>query len=550
MLNRYLEDTRPRSNRLNGYSIFRQNDTIPPYLPWQTTRLRTSFLLRQKYKGDGTEKSPYIIDWLDNDPENPLKWNIVYKALLTLLVGIVTLAVSFISSAYTGGFKEIILELHTSEEVVTLGISLFVLGFALGPLLWAPLSEVLGRRPLFILTFAAFTAFNAGAAASQNIWTLVILRFFAGSFGSSPLTNAFGSLADMFETSQRGYAMALFAASPFLGPALGPLVGGFVGETVGWRWVEGVMAIFSGIVWIVGCLILPETYSPVLLGRRAKKLSKRTGKVYRSKHEEKKETKISEVFKTALSRPWVLLFREPIVLLLSIYCAIIYGTLYMLFGAFPIVYQEIRGWSAGIGGCAFLGILVGMLLGVPYLLLDNFRYNKKAKKSENGRAAPEDRLPAAMVGSIAIPLGMFWFAWTNYPSIHWIVSIMAGAPFGFGVTLVFIAIFNYLIDAYTIYAASVMAANSVLRSLFGAAFPLFTTQMFHKLGIHWASCIPAFLALACVPFPFLFYLYGAKIRKKSKYAAEAEKENNDDNGEKQKTKQKNDSKSIPWSVTI
>jgi hypothetical protein len=221
----------------------------------------------------------------------------------------------------------------------------------------------------------------------------------------------------------------------------------------------------------------------------------------------------------------------------------------MLFGAFPIVYQEERGWSEGIGGYAFLGILVGMLFGVAYLVVENTRYNKVAQRSEGGRAVPEARLPPSMVGSIAIPIGLFWFAWTNYPSIHWIVSIMAGAPLGFGIIPVFVSIFNYLVYAYTIYAASVMASNGVLRSLFGAAFPLFTTQMYHNLGIHWASCIPAFLALICVPFPFLFYRYGAKLRKKCKYAVEAEQiiqrpENQQTPNDEKQIKQKNDSKPI------
>jgi hypothetical protein len=128
-----------------------------------------------------------------------------------------------------------------------------------------------------------------------------------------------------------------------------------------------------------------------------------------------------------------------------------------------------------------------------------------------------------MIGSIALPVGLFWFAWTNYPSIHWSVSIIGTAPFGFGMVLVFLSIMNYLIDAYVIYAASVLAANSVLRSLFGAGFPLFTTYMYKNLGIHWASSIPAFLALACVPFPFLFYKYGEPIRMKRKYAAQGAK---------------------------
>jgi hypothetical protein len=282
------------------------------------------------------------------------------------------------------------------------------------------------------------------------------------------------------------------------------------------------MAIFTGVIWIICGLFVPETYAPVLLRKRAEKLSKMTGEVYVSKGDaEKGKTSAGQAFKTALSRPWILLLKEPIVLLLSIYMAIIYGTLYMLFSAFPIVYQQDRGWSPGIGGLAFLGVAVGMLAAVAYSIWDNKRYARIVDASESGMASPEARLPPAMVGAVAIPIGLFWFAWTNSPSIHWIVSIMAGAPFGFGMVLVFLSIMNYLIDAYVIYAASVLAANSVLRSLFGAAFPLFCPYMYQNLGIHWASSIPAFLALACVPFPFLFYKYGSAIRERCKFAAEA-----------------------------
>jgi hypothetical protein len=282
------------------------------------------------------------------------------------------------------------------------------------------------------------------------------------------------------------------------------------------------MAIFTGVLWLVCAFLVPETYAPVLLRKRAAALSKKTGNVYKSSTEAEQGTKsIGSVYKTALTRPWILLFREPIVLLLSIYMAIIYGTLYMLFAAFPIVYQRGRGWSQGIGGLAFIGVAVGMVGAVIYSIWDNKRYAKAIEASESGIAAPEARLPPAFIGSIAIPVGLFWFAWTNSPNIHWIVSIMASAPFGFGIVLVCLSIINYLIDAYLIYAASVLAANSVLRSLFGAAFPLFTGYMYADLGIHWASSIPAFLALACVPFPFLFYKYGAVIRQRCKFAAEA-----------------------------
>jgi Major Facilitator Superfamily len=304
-------------------------------------------------------------------------------------------------------------------------------------------------------------------------------------------------------------------------------VGGFIGETIGWRWVEGVMAIFTGALWIIGSLLIPETYAPVILSKRARNLSKRTGMVYKSRLEvgpHARNTDPKVAIRVALSRPWILLLKEPIVLLLSIYMAILYGTLYMLFGAFPIVYQETRGWSEGIGGLAFTGVAVGFIIAVFYILMDNKRYERTEDEYISQgyiSAPPEARLPPCMVGCIWIPIGMFWFAWTNGPNIHWAVSIVAGIPFGFGMLLVFVSIMNYLIDSYTVYAASVLAANSVLRSLFGAVFPLFTSQMYANLGIHWASSIPAFLALMCVPFPFLFYKFGPSIRKRCAFAKEA-----------------------------
>ena len=153
-------------------------------------------------------------------------------------------------------------------------------------------------------------------------------------------------------------------------------------------------------------------------------------------------------------------------------------------------------------------------------MLDNKRY-ARISDEHKGFAPPEARLPPTMLGGIAVPVGLFWFAWTNSPSIHWFVSIVAGVPFGFGTVIIFLGMMNYLIDAYTIFAASVLAANSVLRSLFGAAFPLFTTKMYANLGIHWASTIPAFLALVCVPMPFLFYKFGPQIRENCKLAAQS-----------------------------
>lgn len=208
--------------------------------------------------------------------------------------------------------------------------------------------------------------------------------------------------------------MSLFASAPFMGPVLGPIIGGFLGMNAGWKWVMGFLGAFSGAVWIIGTLVVPETYAPVLLRRRAERLSKITGKVYESKVDmDQGKFSLKAAFKLSLSRPWILLFKEPIVFLLSLYMAIIYGTLYMLFAAYPIVYQQYRGWNQGVGGLPFLGIMVGMIFAVIYTIPDNKRYISTQDKN-GGFAPPEARLPPTMVASIAIPVGLFWFG----KSIH------------------------------------------------------------------------------------------------------------------------------------
>lgn len=498
--------------------------------PWRRYITPWDRIVSHDYPGQGTEEDPYLIDWLpgdEPDPENPMTWKTSYKWVVTVTAAVATLAVAMASStlsAATNSIRDSFPGYKVQAYVmVTSG---FVLGFVVGPLLWAPSSELFGRRNLFIFTYILFTIFNGSVIASQNIWTLIVLRFFAGTAGSSPLTNAGGTVADMFNANQRGLGMAVFSAAPFLGPGIGPIIGGFLGETGGWRWVAALIAMFSGILTIVGFLITPETYAPVLLQRRAALLSKVTGRVYRYKGSPKK-VQPKQLFKTALSKPWILLFREPIVFLLSLYLAIVYGTLYMLFGAFPIVFQQERGWSPGIGGLAFVGVLVGFAIAVLWtIFVENPRYTRK--NDAEGWLPPEQRLVPALIGGLLLPIGLFAFAWTASPkSIHWIAPIICSMPFGMGMVLVFLSIFNYLIDSYLLYAASVLAANSVLRSLFGVAFPLFVSNMYANLGVNWASTLVAFLSLACAPMPYVFFKFGRTIRRKSPYSREA-----DDMGQK------------------
>lgn len=446
-------------------------------------------VVNHNYAGHGTPESPFVVDFLPDDARNPLMFPKWKKWTITMLVSMATFTIAIASSAYSGGITEIMKDFDVGTEVTLLGISLFVLGFAIGPLLWGPLSgaltpsltlslkkitltqsnaEFMGRQVLFFATFIALTAFNGAAAGAPNIQALLIFRFLAGSFGSSPLTNSGGVIADLFSASERGLALAIFAATVFLGPSLGPIAGGFLAEAAGWRWLEGLITIMTGLVWILCSLAVPETYAPVLLRKRAATLSRVTGRVFVSKLDMGQKKTISDQFRVALLRPWVLLFREPIVLLLSIYMAIIYAILYSLFAAFPIVFTAGRGWSVAIGNLPFLGVTVGMMIGIVYSLWDNQRYAALVQRN-GGHAAPEARLPPSILASVLLPVGLFAFAWTNGPEIHWIVPTIASGFFGAGLILVFLSSINYLIDSYVIYAASVLAASAVTRSLLGCA---------------------------------------------------------------------------------
>lgn len=280
----------------------------------------TPEIAQYDYPGSGTEDDPYVVSWIPDDPRNPMRIPTLKKVGITIIVSIATLALAVASSAYSGSVDQVMEDLNIGSEVATLGLSLFVLGFALGPLFWAPLSEFIGRQYPFAVSFGAMTAFLAGCAGARNVQTLMILRFFAGATGSSPLTNAGGVISDMFPAEQRGLALSLFAAAPFLGPVIGPFIGGFLGMNAGWKWVEGLLAAFSGLLWIMMLCFVPETYAPILLRRRAERLSKITGKVYRTKLDLEGDGRksVKQVFGSSLLRPWVLLFREPIVLLLLV----------------------------------------------------------------------------------------------------------------------------------------------------------------------------------------------------------------------------------------
>lgn len=434
------------------------------------------------------------------------------------MLGIVCFMVAFASGVITGDMEGPMKRFNVSMEVVVLTVSLFVVGFGVGPLIFAPFSEEWGRQIIYNTTLVIAIAFIIPCAVAQNIGTLLIGRLLSGIAFSAPMTLIGGSLSDIWKTEERGVAMAVFSAAPFLGPVMGPLLGGYIGDHAGWRWIYWVMLIFSGVVYVFAFFIVPETHHNTLLRRRAKKLIKETGDQRYKIKRDLAPQKFSTVMKIALFRPFQLFF-ELIVFLISLYMSVVYGLLYMFFFAYPIVFMEGKGWSAGKTGLTFIPIAIGVILSSVLAPWINKDYNRRAQVYiDRGEVPPAElRLYPMMIGCWFVPVGLFIFAWTSYPSLIWVGPTLAGFPCGLGFLLLYNSANNYLVDSYQHYAASALAAKTCARSFTGAGVVLGTVQLMH-MSYQWGVSILAFISLACCAIPYLFFFWGAKIRAKSKYA--------------------------------
>lgn len=447
-----------------------------------------------------------------------MNWPKAKKWRVTLIMGSMTWVITFASSVFSTATVVTAEQYGVSIEVMILGVSLFVLGFAFGPVLWGPLSEVYGRKyPLFFGYFV-MAIFQIAVAVAQNLHTIMICRFFGGFFGSAPLAIVGGAFVDFWEAVDRGVAVTIFAGATFIGPIAGPIVGGFiVDSSLGWRWTEYITAIMAFFFGFLAILFVPETYHPVLLQRRAKKLRYETNNwAIHSKHDEQ-HINIKAIASKVLVKPFVMMAKEPILVLVTIYMALVYGILYLFFEAFPIAFQQKRHWNEGVGALPFISIGIGVLLGGLYIIYTT-KTRFKRKMEHHGRVIPEERLPPMIVGGFVFPAGLFWFAWTSSPNITWVPQVLSGIPIGAGILLIFLQGFNYIIDVYLMHAASAIAANTFVRSAVGAGFPLFATYMFDNLGVDWATSLLGFVCAALCPVPILFYIYGAKIRSLSKFA--------------------------------
>jgi MFS family permease len=265
-------------------------------------------------------------------------------------------------------------------------------------------------------------------------------------------------------------------------------------------------------------VFVPETYVPVILKKKARRLRESTGDPKFYAPVDRREGTLTSAILVSCYKPFQLLLFDRMALLLDSWNALILGILYLAFQAFPVIFEDIHGFNMQSTGLTFIGIGLGMLSAISTQPFWNRLYARETAKY-NGDPPPEMRLIMGQVGAILVPVGLFWLAFTTYPQVHWIAPIIASVPFGSGIYFVFTSTFTYLVTAYRPIAASAMASNSALRSAFAAVFPLFAGAMYDRLGTVGATALLAGLSTIMAPLPFVFYRIGARLRKNSRFAA-------------------------------
>ncbi|CUS08372.1 unnamed protein product [Tuber aestivum] len=549
---------RSLDRRQSVSSVVTQKDYVGDILPeWERSlrrqetlqRLRTVYSRQTEKLGeldapaDASEFKDIdkeLITWDGpEDPENPRNFPSAKKWRITFIISLYTFVSPFASSIAAPAAQAYAAEFGiTNPTIASLTVSVFLIGFALGPLFMAPLSELFGRVIVMQVTAVLFLVFNIACAVANSTAQMIVFRLLAGLAGSAPLALGGGILSDIWAPVDLVRAMALFALGPLLGPICAPVIAGFVVQSVDWRWVFWVLVIVGGVAMVIGMIVFREETYPgacslfllaqrsaargnktnkcvnvvVILNRKAARLRRETGNEnLHTVFEITEDIKTS--FRIAITRPVKMLVMNPVLLMLGLFMAFVYGFLYLMFVTFPVLFQGQYGQSIGIAGLNYLGPGVGFMVGLAIFTPLLQKTYLRLTAANDGVAKPEYRLPTLLIGGVLITSGLFWYGWSAEKKLHWIMPLIGTAIFGAGMIPVFSAVQTYLIDMSPRYAASAISAATLFRSLFGFAFPLFGKQMYDRLGYGWGNSLMGFIALPLgILFPLFIYRYGEQLR--------------------------------------
>lgn len=463
----------------------------------------------------------YMVDFDEDDHEFPQNFPLRKKVMLLLVTLLSCFSSLYSSSVLSVASTQLTKEFHVGSEVVTLCTSFFVFGYAAGPIVWGPVSEIYGRKKVIVPAFFIFTAFNFACATAKDLQTLLIGRFFAGLAAGAVMVVGPAIIADLFTHSVRGNIVCFFAMILFGAPMVSPIINGFIvkNHSLGWRWCQYISGIISALCLALMAFLFEETHPGTILSRKAHHLRQKTGNIFIYAENDKISFTFGGIITKVLTRPMHMFIVEPILLLMTIYNSFVFGLLYLFLTEIPLIFGPGGyNFSEGVSLLPYIGIILGVEVGGAMNVFFEKRYLKKV--ADAGKLLPEERLIPMFIGSICLPIGIFWLSWAGqyHDKVHWIVPTIGNFPLGVGLICIFLPSLNFLIECYLPCVASALAANTFMRYGFGGSFPLFARQMFKGIGIDWGGSLLAFFSIALIPMPILFYKYGKLLREKSRFA--------------------------------
>jgi DHA1 family multidrug resistance protein-like MFS transporter len=468
---------------------------------------------------DGT----VLVDWYSTDDEgNPQNFSFWKKVAVLAQILLYTMGVYMGSAIYSPSIPGVMERFGVEIGAASLGLSMYVLAYGIGPLLFSPLSEIpiIGRNPPYIISYAIFVILLIPTALVDNFAGLIVLRFLQGFFGSPCLATGGATLQDVYSLIKLPYVLSLWAFAATCGPALGPIISGFSVAAKNWRWSLWEMLWLNGPIFLVLFFFLPETSSANILLRRAQRLRKITGNINLKSQSEIDQATLTPraIAVEALWRPFQLMLLDPSIAFTAVYTAIIYGIFYSFFEAFPLVYNEMYGFNLGELGLTFLSVTVGVVIATTWYWWYIYTIVEPEIRL-NGLGKPEQRLRPALFVTFLVPIGLFIFGWTSRPDIHWIVSCIGIVITTIGIFLIIQCIFLYLPLVYPQYAASLFAGNDFARSALAAGAIHFSYPLFHNLGVDRGVSLLGGLTVGCSVGVFVLFFMGEKLRAKSRFAA-------------------------------
>ncbi|KAJ4128959.1 hypothetical protein NW768_007484 [Fusarium equiseti] len=471
---------------------------------------------------DPQGRDPNLVTWdSPQDPSNPHNWTKRKKWVSTILVSCFTFISPVSSTMLAPALPNLANEFNISSDFETyLLMSIFLLAYAIGPFLLAPLSEMFGRVVVLQSANMFYLVFNTVCGFSQTKQQMLIFRFLSGLGGSAPQALGGGVLSDCWRKEERGTATAIYSLAPFLGPAVGPIAAGYLTQHLNWRWIFWVVSIADAVVQVLAFLFLQETYPPKILKVKARSLRKITGNKYLHTEFEQRDRTFMSLLLNNLKRPFVMLFTQPAIQITALYRAYLYGLMYLVFASFPMVWEGQYNQLPGRASLNYISLGIGFVIGLQISgpLIDRVYMVLKDRYNHPGR--PEFRVPLMFPTALITPAGLVLYGVAAHLKLHWIIPNVGAAIFAAGLILSFQCAQTYIIDSYERYAASATGAAAFVRTMAGFSFPLFAPTMYQRLGIAWGNGLLAGTAMVlCLLAPIVLWRYGEWIRRKSSYCA-------------------------------